>query len=168
MFSILLKCCFGFSYMFWFFVKNFFLFQWKVRRTLAFSIHELAVILGETITTEDLVPIFNEFLKDLDEVKIGAVKHLADFIKVKWRKNAAKSSKCSTDWHSLLLPYMECTSSFCQFRHPQKTLVVLAVISVEMSSSTFGSENRVQCHSKVSWQNDYVRLFSFDESISYK
>lgn len=56
--------------------------QWKVRRTLAFSIHELSQILGEEITRVDLVPIFNNFLKDLDEVRIGVLKHLANFIKL--------------------------------------------------------------------------------------
>ncbi|KAK1796283.1 hypothetical protein P4O66_009356 [Electrophorus voltai] len=56
--------------------------QWKVRRTLAFSIHELAVILGDQLTAADLVPIFNGFLKDLDEVRIGVLKHLYDFLKV--------------------------------------------------------------------------------------
>lgn len=56
--------------------------QWKVRRTLAFSIHELAVILGDQLTAADLVPIFNAFLKDLDEVRIGVLKHLYDFLKV--------------------------------------------------------------------------------------
>ena len=56
--------------------------QWKVRRTLAFSIHELAVILGDQLTAADLVPIFNGFLKDLDEVRIGVLKHLFDFLKV--------------------------------------------------------------------------------------
>ncbi|XP_064640265.1 serine/threonine-protein phosphatase 4 regulatory subunit 1-like isoform X2 [Lineus longissimus] len=56
--------------------------QWKVRRSLAFSIHELAVIVGEEITARDLVPIYNDFIKDLDEVKIGAVKHLAEFVKL--------------------------------------------------------------------------------------
>lgn len=56
--------------------------QWKVRRTLAFSIHELAVILGDQLTAADLVPIFNGFLKDLDEVRIGVLKHLHDFLKV--------------------------------------------------------------------------------------
>ncbi|XP_066243472.1 serine/threonine-protein phosphatase 4 regulatory subunit 1-like isoform X3 [Saccopteryx leptura] len=56
--------------------------QWKVRRTLAFSIHELAVILGDQLTTADLVPIFNGFLKDLDEVRIGVLKHLYDFLKL--------------------------------------------------------------------------------------
>ncbi|XP_006821986.2 serine/threonine-protein phosphatase 4 regulatory subunit 1-like [Saccoglossus kowalevskii] len=56
--------------------------QWKVRRTLAFSIHEMAVILGDQITSDDLVPVFNGFLKDLDEVRIGVLKHLADFLRL--------------------------------------------------------------------------------------
>ncbi|XP_063232805.1 serine/threonine-protein phosphatase 4 regulatory subunit 1-like isoform X2 [Bacillus rossius redtenbacheri] len=56
--------------------------QWKVRRTVASSIHELAVILGEDIATSDLVPIYNGFIKDVDEVRIGALKHLADFLKL--------------------------------------------------------------------------------------
>lgn len=56
--------------------------QWKVRRTLASSIHELGVILGEEAASADLVPIFNGFIKDLDEVRIGILKHLADFLKL--------------------------------------------------------------------------------------
>ena len=36
--------------------------QWKVRRTLAFSIHEIAHILGEKMASEELVDIFNDFL----------------------------------------------------------------------------------------------------------
>ena len=53
-----------------------------MRRTLAFSIHELAVIVGEDITNNDLVNIFNDFIKDLDEVRIGVLKHLVDFLRV--------------------------------------------------------------------------------------
>lgn len=56
--------------------------QWKVRRTLASSIHELGVILGREVAAKDLVPIFNGFIKDLDEVRIGILKHLADFLKL--------------------------------------------------------------------------------------
>ncbi|KAK7114611.1 serine/threonine-protein phosphatase 4 regulatory subunit 1-like [Littorina saxatilis] len=56
--------------------------QWKVRRTLAFSIHEMALIEGEDITHRDLLPVFDGFLKDLDEVRIGVLKHLADFLKL--------------------------------------------------------------------------------------
>ena len=36
--------------------------QWKVRRSLASSIHELGIILGED-AHQDLIPIFNGFLK---------------------------------------------------------------------------------------------------------
>ena len=53
-----------------------------MRRTLAYSIHELALIVGEDITGSDLLPVFDMFLNDLDEVRIGVLKHLADFIKV--------------------------------------------------------------------------------------
>lgn len=53
-----------------------------MRRTLAFSIHELAVILGEEIAQSDLVPVFNGFIKDLDEVRIGVLKHLAHFLRL--------------------------------------------------------------------------------------
>lgn len=49
---------------------------------MASSIHQLAVILGEDLATKDLVPVFNGFIKDLDEVRIGALKHLAEFLKV--------------------------------------------------------------------------------------
>ncbi|XP_013391161.1 serine/threonine-protein phosphatase 4 regulatory subunit 1-like isoform X1 [Lingula anatina] len=56
--------------------------QWKVRRTLAFSIHELATIMGPEVTEKDLVPVFDGFLKDLDEVRVGVLTHLADFLKL--------------------------------------------------------------------------------------
>ncbi len=56
--------------------------QWKVRRTLASSIHELGVILGRETSGRDLIPIFNGFLKDLDEVRQGLLKHLADFMEL--------------------------------------------------------------------------------------
>ena len=54
--------------------------QWKVRRTLASSIHEIGAILGQELVTNDLVPIFDELIKDLDEVRIGVLKHLAEFL----------------------------------------------------------------------------------------
>lgn len=44
--------------------------------------HELAMIVGDEITHKDLVPVFDGFLKDLDEVRIGVLKHLADIFKV--------------------------------------------------------------------------------------
>jgi serine/threonine-protein phosphatase 4 regulatory subunit 1 len=56
--------------------------QWRVRQTLAFSIHEMAAILGEEYTTTDLLPVFQGFLKDLDEVRIGVLNHLYQFLKI--------------------------------------------------------------------------------------
>lgn len=55
--------------------------QWKVLCTLAFF-HELAVILGDQLTAAHLLPVFNGFLKNLDGVQIGVLKHLYDFLKV--------------------------------------------------------------------------------------
>jgi serine/threonine-protein phosphatase 4 regulatory subunit 1 len=42
----------------------------------------LAIILGDDLTDADLVPIFNGFLKDVDEVRIGVLKHLYDFLRL--------------------------------------------------------------------------------------
>jgi serine/threonine-protein phosphatase 4 regulatory subunit 1 len=57
-------------------------FQWKTRRTLSFSLHEIANILGPKMTEEQLLPTFDLFLHDLDEVKLGVITHFADFLKV--------------------------------------------------------------------------------------
>merc|ERR1712137_224450 len=56
--------------------------QWKVRRTLSHSLHEVAKILGTEITEKDLLPTFELFLKDLDQVKVGVIRHLAKFLQV--------------------------------------------------------------------------------------
>ena len=47
----------------------------------------MALILGDEVTTVDLVPIFNGFLRDLDEVRIGVLKHFADFVKVSFSQD---------------------------------------------------------------------------------
>jgi serine/threonine-protein phosphatase 4 regulatory subunit 1 len=56
--------------------------QWKVRRTLSFSLHEVANILGTELTEEHLLGTFELFLKDLDEVKVGIIAHLTQFFGV--------------------------------------------------------------------------------------
>ena len=45
--------------------------RFKVRRTLAFSLHEIAKILGPEITENELIPVLYHFLKDINEVKEG-------------------------------------------------------------------------------------------------
>lgn len=42
--------------------------QWKVRRTLSFSLHEVAKILGTELTEKCLLSTFELFFKDLEEV----------------------------------------------------------------------------------------------------
>jgi serine/threonine-protein phosphatase 4 regulatory subunit 1 len=58
--------------------------QWKVRRSLAFSLHELAALIrdasGERAVDAALLVTFDLFLKDLDEVRVGVLTHLAAFL----------------------------------------------------------------------------------------
>lgn len=63
---------------------------------MASSIYELASILGEDIASRDLVPIFKGFVRDLDEVRIGALEHLADFLKF-----------LDSDTRNMLLPLLK-------------------------------------------------------------
>ncbi|KAI8336174.1 armadillo-type protein [Chlamydoabsidia padenii] len=55
-------------------------YQIKVRRTFAYSLHEIARIIGPERTESDLVQIFALYLMDLDDVKQGVLEHLAEFL----------------------------------------------------------------------------------------
>lgn len=55
-------------------------YQIKVRRTFAYSLHEIARIIGPDRTERDLVQIFALYLMDLDDVKQGVLEHLAEFL----------------------------------------------------------------------------------------
>lgn len=55
-------------------------YQIKVRRTFAYSLHEIARIIGAERTESDLVQIFALYLMDLDDVKQGVLEHLAEFL----------------------------------------------------------------------------------------
>ncbi|RWS15233.1 serine/threonine-protein phosphatase 4 regulatory subunit 1-like protein [Dinothrombium tinctorium] len=56
--------------------------QWKVRWTLASSLHQMSLILGPEYTSRDLVPIFLSFMKDLDEVRFGVLQNLAAILEL--------------------------------------------------------------------------------------
>lgn len=56
--------------------------QWKVRKSLAYSLHELAALLGTELTEEYLVPAFDTLLRDLDDVKLGVVLNVNKFLQV--------------------------------------------------------------------------------------
>jgi len=55
--------------------------QWKVRKTLAYSLREIAKILKTDVVIEKyLCPAFELFLRDLDEVKLGVLTNLSGFL----------------------------------------------------------------------------------------
>eukprot|EP00796_Vickermania_ingenoplastis_P012565 gene12565-8611_t len=56
--------------------------QWKVRKSLAYSLHELALLLGTELTEEYLVPAFDVLLRDLDDVKLGVVLNVDKFLQM--------------------------------------------------------------------------------------
>lgn len=52
-----------------------------VRQTLAASLHEIAAILKDQKSVEEeLVPVFEELIQDIEVVQMGVVKHLAHFL----------------------------------------------------------------------------------------
>ncbi|CAO1404454.1 unnamed protein product [Diamesa hyperborea] len=54
----------------------------RVRKTMAKSIYQIALIIGAEQATKDLVAPFVEFFKDVDEIKIEVVKLISSFIKI--------------------------------------------------------------------------------------
>eukprot|EP01116_Phalansterium_solitarium_P018008 TRINITY_DN4602_c0_g1_i2.p1 TRINITY_DN4602_c0_g1~~TRINITY_DN4602_c0_g1_i2.p1 ORF type:complete len:832 (-),score=188.10 TRINITY_DN4602_c0_g1_i2:411-2906(-) len=56
--------------------------QWKVRQTLAYSLHEVSRIVGTAIAEESLMPVLDLFLKDMEEVTLAVLGHVSDFLAV--------------------------------------------------------------------------------------
>eukprot|EP00002_Diphylleia_rotans_P035072 TRINITY_DN7605_c0_g1_i4.p1 TRINITY_DN7605_c0_g1~~TRINITY_DN7605_c0_g1_i4.p1 ORF type:complete len:399 (+),score=56.86 TRINITY_DN7605_c0_g1_i4:1137-2333(+) len=54
--------------------------KFKVRRPLAFSLPLIAHVIGPAQAESDLLPIFEMFLMDLDQVRSGAIKTYVDFV----------------------------------------------------------------------------------------
>ncbi|CAM9673604.1 unnamed protein product [Ectocarpus sp. 12 AP-2014] len=53
--------------------------SWSVRKTLSFSLHEIAKVLKADDVEGDLVPAMEAFLRDMEDVRLGVIRHLADF-----------------------------------------------------------------------------------------
>ena len=51
-----------------------------MRKTLAYSLFELAKILGPELTETELISVLLHFLKDVPEVKEGVLVSLPDFM----------------------------------------------------------------------------------------
>ncbi|CRK99079.1 CLUMA_CG012113, isoform A [Clunio marinus] len=54
----------------------------RVRKTMAKSIYQIALIIGSEQATKDLVAPFVEFFKDIDDIKIEVAKHVTNFIRI--------------------------------------------------------------------------------------
>ena len=54
--------------------------RWKVRRSLAYSMHECAKIIGPELTEKDLLPILFHLLQDIGDVAEGALKNLPSIL----------------------------------------------------------------------------------------
>lgn len=54
--------------------------QWKVRKSLAHSLHEIAKIIGPDLADKSLTPSIELFLRDLDEVKVGVLQNIELFL----------------------------------------------------------------------------------------
>mmetsp|Transcript_10981 Transcript_10981/g.20319 ORF Transcript_10981/g.20319 Transcript_10981/m.20319 type:complete len:739 (-) Transcript_10981:401-2617(-) len=87
-----------------------------VRRTLASSLHEIAKLVGEQVTEEQLVPILANFLLDCDDVRFGVVNSIGSFF-------AALAPDARERHLSLVLnlfPDVRATSARQDFRPPER------------------------------------------------
>lgn len=56
--------------------------RWEVRQIVVSFIYQIALIIGREYASQDLVPVFLGFFKDLDNVKIEALHNVAKFLQV--------------------------------------------------------------------------------------
>eukprot|EP01034_Spumella_vulgaris_P026022 gene26022-32548_t len=55
----------------------------NTKQTLAYSLHEVARILGEgKLVEEELIPVFEEMIQDQEVVQMGIIKYLAPFLEM--------------------------------------------------------------------------------------
>ncbi|XP_064467048.1 serine/threonine-protein phosphatase 4 regulatory subunit 1-like isoform X2 [Ornithodoros turicata] len=73
--------------------------QWKVRRIVASCLHELATILGARIAAQDLVPTFEGFVRDVDEVRVGVLQHLGPFLRSLFPADRRRSLPLLAEFH---------------------------------------------------------------------
>lgn len=64
--------------------------QWKVRRTVASSLHEFALVLGPEGTEKNLVAAFELFLRDIDDIKHAVIQNADAFIRVLPQEGATR------------------------------------------------------------------------------
>ncbi|KAH9370584.1 hypothetical protein HPB48_002485 [Haemaphysalis longicornis] len=72
--------------------------EWKVRHTVASGLHDLAAILGPRIASEELVPSFQAFMRDVDEVRVGLLERLGAFLRSLSREDQRRSLPLLADF----------------------------------------------------------------------
>ena len=78
----------------------------NVKQTLAASLHEIAKLLGECkVVEEELVPVFEEMIQDVEVVQMEVIKHLADFLGI-------LSQPCRVSYLPLLHDILHSTNPF--------------------------------------------------------
>ena len=78
----------------------------NVKQTLAASLHEVAKLLGECkLVEEELVPVFEEMIQDVEVVQMEVIKHLADFLGI-------LSQPCRVSYLPLLHDILHSTNPF--------------------------------------------------------
>mmetsp|Transcript_303 Transcript_303/g.333 ORF Transcript_303/g.333 Transcript_303/m.333 type:complete len:91 (+) Transcript_303:862-1134(+) len=84
--------------------------RWKVRRTLSYSFHEIAKILGPDLTIQELLDDLHSFLTDINEVKEGVLSNLPEFMGVltleqreKYIGELAQTQIDSQDWRKRIV-----------------------------------------------------------------
>mmetsp|Transcript_9745 Transcript_9745/g.21862 ORF Transcript_9745/g.21862 Transcript_9745/m.21862 type:complete len:880 (+) Transcript_9745:241-2880(+) len=78
----------------------------NIKQTLAHSLHEVARILAEgAVVEEELVPVFEEMVQDVEVVQMGVIKHLAKFL-------ACLPEPCRVSYLPLLHDILHSTNPF--------------------------------------------------------
>lgn len=116
--------------------------QYKVRRTVACSLHELALILGPDIATNSLTPLFDGFIKDLDEVRIGVLNNLAHFLKL---ITPAQRSVCLPKLADFLRTDRECNWRFRQELARQLLMAVPLFRPADAAKHLAGIAHELMC-----------------------
>mmetsp|Transcript_7090 Transcript_7090/g.7346 ORF Transcript_7090/g.7346 Transcript_7090/m.7346 type:complete len:847 (-) Transcript_7090:79-2619(-) len=79
--------------------------NFNVRVTLALSLHEIAKILGPGRAEEELLSVFEDMIQDVEAVRLGVLRHLADFLRL-------LSQPCRISYLPLLNDILHSTSQF--------------------------------------------------------
>lgn len=162
--------------------------QRKVRRTLSHSLHEVAKILGPKLAEKELLTTFEFFLRDLDEVKVGAIRYVSKFL-------ACLEPATRESYLPVLQEIQNCTSPLnWRFRYllaeqltdltqlfsSAATFSVVTPLATLLLQDPVGSVRDVTCRAigplvarlgeaDKSWQDDYVlRLFKFANASGYR